>query len=377
MSDSKRESVVTLLWDIENVNELFTFKIESPVFLSNSLDRTRWKMCLYPKGCDGDADGISLSLTRCSSRNQEVQRLVLDCELSIVGEYGGNTLVSKQIKKHGFIKNHTWSPCKAFVSRYDVFDERRTDFIPYNVLHVRCRLGRSFNKSTLPELLISNSKVERSLFVWKIENFSCLKDNEVKEIHVRQSAIEAPLLSYKFCTDRNSDAAIIEIASDKRFNIAIWCKIVVVAGTGKMLQSEGQEFFSNDANPYLFPTFIKLSELLDNKTLYLPNDVLLLQVDCFFWCSKLDNIKDHPIPIPNLQICERFPSAENNDSQGKAENLGPTETFDKQSMTEFIPSPQKCDKQSMTETENTKIYLYKPENSCDREKADGIRKEKK
>ncbi|KAG8173915.1 hypothetical protein JTE90_022538 [Oedothorax gibbosus] len=68
MSDSERKDVVTLLWDIENFNELFDFKIESPVFLSHSLDRTRWKMCLYPKGCDGDADDISLSLTRCGSR---------------------------------------------------------------------------------------------------------------------------------------------------------------------------------------------------------------------------------------------------------------------------------------------------------------------
>ncbi|KAG8195042.1 hypothetical protein JTE90_029622 [Oedothorax gibbosus] len=367
MSNSNREDVVTLLWEIENFNELFTHKIESPVFLSHSLDRTRWKMCLYTDWYDHNNDDyISLSFTRCGSGDTEVEKIVLDGELSIVDEYGESSLVSQQLKNHVFVKDHSWSPCKAFVSRNDVFFKRRADFIPDNLLQVRCRIWRSFNITTLSELIIYHTKIERSHFTWKIENFSCIKDHEVKEMHVKKHSSESPILSYRFYTDEIFDKAIIEMISNSSFNMSIWCEITALNSTGERFNSESYNFTSNDENLYERCLTLILSDLLNNKTLYLPMDALSLRVECFYWISDINVSR---ITIPNTHVFESFQSVEKSDSKGRAENVMPTETNDKQSMTKSIPSSPKCHQQSMIETDNSKVFHFNPGKSCEREKS--------
>ncbi|KAG8177235.1 hypothetical protein JTE90_028690 [Oedothorax gibbosus] len=352
MSD-KCEDVVTLLWDIENINKLFTYKIESPVFLSHSLDRTRWKMCLYPKGRDNNSDHMSFSIIRCGSWISEVNRIILDGELSIMDELGEPSLVSKHIKNHGFIKDHSWSTCKTFVSSDDVFNKRRTDFIPYNVLHVRCRLWKSFNNTTLSELITSHTKIERSYFIWKIENFSCLKDHEVKKMHVKTPFSGSPTLSYRFYTDEIYDEAIIEIKPNNGFNLSIWCEVMALNSTGERFDWKYNAFTLNDECIYERCLTLNLSRLLNNKTLYLPMDALSLRIDSFYWSS---DVNVSPITIPNMQICENIPSTEKSDCQGEAENV--------------MSSPRKYDQQSMTKTDNTEVYHFKPDKSCEKEKCD-------
>lgn len=301
-----RNDVVTLLWDIENFSyiDVFSQKLESAVFLSKSLDRTKWKIGCEMSCDDGTEDYYYFYLTRCPSDadQNEVDMIVLDCELSIIEE-NGTSLVSELVTKHDFKKIHNWSTGREFVLKNDVLIDKRVKFMPYNTLHVRCQMSRSCNKITLPELLNVQTKMERNIFFWNIKKFSNRKTDEVIDVLVKKKVGQTLVLSYKCYKDEKRDKVIFEITSNKSdASIDLYCELWALDCTGKGFCKVVDDFPLPNENPYQLSFSRDLSNLLLNKELYLPMDVLSLRVDTFFWCN--DNAENYSSPIQNVQVCE-------------------------------------------------------------------------
>ncbi|CAL1280886.1 unnamed protein product [Larinioides sclopetarius] len=274
-TSGERKATFTYIWAIENGNSLiFGTSVSSPVFTVNSLEVSKWSLGWYVFGSD-----IRLFLQR-EQDCAEPERIELDYELSFLGTNGLPLI--KRTGTHTFRRGF-YSGFSKFAVRDEVFCRRRAEFLPRDVLTVRCRMLRKANGTLKPQVCFARTSfgLDRRCFVWTIKDFSSLPLGHKTTLFLKSTSEAASDLLLNFCLKEYDGKECVSIDID-RDDVT---KLSGITGEIAILDVEGTVVHSEKIYLNYFKRnmslckFIEKSKLLSNVTYFLPNDVLSLRCE--------------------------------------------------------------------------------------------------
>ncbi|GFY51903.1 hypothetical protein TNIN_51341 [Trichonephila inaurata madagascariensis] len=173
----------TYSWSIENHN--YSWKkngeyILSPYFIVDNMEKTKWRLALYPKGrTESSKDIISVDLIRGEDRKGP-ERVMVCFEFSILAT-DGSVLVSTGTIACSFVKGLSMG-FDCFVKCDEVLKTRMKDYLPGNVLTVRCTMWKNIYKDAGIGSCFARTRilVERRSFMWNIKQFNSLQESLYK-----------------------------------------------------------------------------------------------------------------------------------------------------------------------------------------------------
>ncbi|GFS70584.1 hypothetical protein NPIL_320311 [Nephila pilipes] len=254
---------VTMYWNIENYSYCWKMKyesIKSPEF-NVDLIKSTWRLVLYPKGLL-DESNIS-----CTS---QVFKL-FEYELVFLAE-DGSVLV--------LFPNKCISSISS-VLREVVTKTKREEFLSRDTLKIRCRLWRN-DGHALPAVTIfarTVLNVIKTNFLWNIENFSALEQRH--KVYCDPRSKETNEMVTLSLGVSEEDIIKVHIKSrDKKVKFLNF-QSLITDSKGNKIDCGKREICLLDINKdatYSLPFTIKY--VMDNKQLYLKNDVLPLYCEC-------------------------------------------------------------------------------------------------
>ncbi|GBN29037.1 TD and POZ domain-containing protein 5 [Araneus ventricosus] len=249
----------TFLWKIENLSHCCMKKgeiIDRPAFISNALEDTKWSLLLYPMG------GTDENYVDCFLYRER------DCRGPKVIE--ANYQIAILNKDGSFLTERTKSNCILKKGEYS------------DTLTVQCTIWKKDETPVKTEHIFARTvfKVTRRSFVWRIDEFSTLNPGFRNKF--RDGLIRFDLVFHeKLDLVKKLDIDIISFnESIKYFSF----KISIVNSEGEKENCGVHEYFAGELKKGVLsiPLFSKM--MMENKTRYLQNDVLLL--DCEYVSSN-------------------------------------------------------------------------------------------
>ncbi|GFY75466.1 hypothetical protein TNIN_181381 [Trichonephila inaurata madagascariensis] len=179
----KREGY-TFLWKIENFSSAWHRtgeKIESPIFTLDKIDRTQWRLLLYPKG-ENVANYIAYYLKRYEY-SKGPKSIEINFEFSFLTEEGA-VLQPSVALKDSFKNGEAKGTCQ-FKLR-EVFLPK---CLPQDILTAYCRVWISgrINMGSVKMFANTIIKVEKLSFIWNIENFSKMGTSQTKVYGIKSA----------------------------------------------------------------------------------------------------------------------------------------------------------------------------------------------
>ncbi|GBM19245.1 hypothetical protein AVEN_142493-1 [Araneus ventricosus] len=218
---------------------------------------------------------ISLHLTRIK-KGSDTTRVEVEFQLSLL-EADVTPLISKRDTKP--IGPGEFFQFYGFASRDDVFQDRRSEFLPNGALAVRCQMFKPECSIPQIELCFAQTQMgEQRSFVWVIRDLSTLGLEERRStlLQMTTKAAPSPLLSFY----PSEDEVKIELTytCHKRELFAVF-KISVLDAEGKVVYSiELQRWIETEQFKFLeFPALVTKREPTENKDLFLPSNTLNLK----------------------------------------------------------------------------------------------------
>ncbi|GFY44625.1 TD and POZ domain-containing protein 4 [Trichonephila inaurata madagascariensis] len=276
---------LTYIWAVENVTDYFLSQrlVTSPPVMVDSLHKTVWSLQLLYGGQNQET--IFCFLKREQDGDESgVENIEIDFEISILSADGSP--LSKSRNRWPANMHKTNSRVLELV-RKDVVFKRRAEFLPKNVLTLRCQVWNRSSETPRSELYFARSKVrvERRCFVWAVKGFGSLPLGQKTTLLVQPTGKggPAPRLNI-FLEDVDNEIVVtIEVeagAGKERYGFQ--CEISVLDFEGKAFFTQGVRDFmyGRHEDCLRFSPFITRNELVTNKCLVLPNDVLSL--NCAF-----------------------------------------------------------------------------------------------
>ncbi|GFQ89257.1 tdpoz3 [Trichonephila clavata] len=265
-------------WEIEN----FTFcwqketeGIYSPLFSAESIENSKWKLRLNPKGIDGNF--ISCYLKRAPTDGRP-PFIAVYFDL-IFRNVNGSILKEVYNIKHSF-------PLELGLGSHE-FMERKNLILPRGILIVSCRLSRSCEKATyvVEQFAKTVIKVDHKLFDWSIAKFTNMKLDEKKSLSIKLTSAEDLLSLDLFIStgEYSEEIILVSISSSlKRIRFVI-VKLILKDTEGNMVECGRKEFYADTAENFkTLPLIFTKSKLLRKKDLYLKDDQLCLGCVCAF-----------------------------------------------------------------------------------------------
>ncbi|GFQ66651.1 TD and POZ domain-containing protein 3 [Trichonephila clavata] len=261
----------------------------SPEFAVDSMEDSDWRLCLAPRGHLG-SNCISFFLERMPRRGPE--SIEVEFDLAFLAR-DGSVLELKQIERSRFLSSgyDSYKGHYEFANRDDVLKIRKEAFLPQDTLRTLCKIWRQDKKVMESTQIFARTiiNVERRSFVWNIEKFSTLKPDQ-KTTSVMRSISKEVLMTFGFslnCEQCGEDKIILSIESSFNNIKCLTFECFVLDARGGQINSGRFDFFPNDLTRAVsFPLLLTKRNLLNNKRLYLKNDVLLLNCECAFSTRK-------------------------------------------------------------------------------------------
>ncbi|KAF8787710.1 Speckle-type POZ protein like [Argiope bruennichi] len=278
----------TFLWKIENINHCWLEMkepIESPPFIADALEGTKWSLRLYPMGLT-DKNYVCFDILRkrkCNGPEDiriNFQLVALDKDELYLTERTATKCDFKKSVGKGY---------PTFESREKIFITEREAFLPDDTLTLQCTIWNEGQKPVNPKYLYARTvfKVNRRSFVWKIDNFSALTSGMNNKF--KDDLIEFDF-DIKEGLDLEKKLVVKNISYDESLKyISFTVNVIDSEKKKKILGS--QEYFADDLKEGVLPTLLNLKTLLENKRLYFPDDVLHL--DCEYTYSNGDILFEH------------------------------------------------------------------------------------
>ncbi|KAF8796455.1 hypothetical protein HNY73_000826 [Argiope bruennichi] len=264
-------------WNIENFPHWLKKRqqIDSPCFITDSLETTKWSLRLYPKGNKNvNENFVSLFLVRrkdCSGPD----RKEINYQLAFVDKDGffltEHTAFGDTFKK---------GQCRGFPEfeeRNKVFASERKTFLSGHILRVQCTVWKINEIFGITRNISSRTvfKVNRRSLVWKLEKFSLLKPGLKRR--VKDNLIDFHLvLNEGLDFEKKIDIEIISFdESIKYFSL----NILIIDSDGKEEECGICEYYLDDLKKRNLsaPEFSKM--VMENRSRYLPNDVLSFNIE--------------------------------------------------------------------------------------------------
>ncbi|GBN79713.1 hypothetical protein AVEN_162693-1 [Araneus ventricosus] len=265
----------TYIWAIENGYSLtFGTILSSPVFIVNSLEMTKWSLGWYVFGSD-----IRLFLQR-EQENAGPEWIEIDYDLSFLGADGLPLI--KNTGTFPFRKGF-YSGFSKFAEKDEVFCLRRAEFLPRDVLTVRCRMWRKTNKTLKPHVCFARTRfgLDRHCFVWAIKDFSSLPLGYKTTRLLKSTSVGASALILNFCLKEYGGKVCVSIDIERKDVTkipGITGEIALLDGEGAVVHSETicLNYFKRNMD---LCRFVEKPKLLSSVNNLLPNDVLSLRCE--------------------------------------------------------------------------------------------------
>ncbi|GFY49441.1 hypothetical protein TNIN_158031 [Trichonephila inaurata madagascariensis] len=279
----------TYTWKVKN----FSFwcqrncdTITSPDFFVQTTGMTKWRLqvCLKEGYSDNsDDDFISFYLERMESSG-ELENVPVHFDLAFLA-IDGSVLVTEGVFKKSFTENERWGT-DLFLKREEVFE--RKDYLPDDVLTARCRMWNSFGGIERNVHCFARTRIttERRAFVWNIKLFSSF---QTSKYYINSSSDGNCILTLKLLpVESEMDETFINLelnATDPNFKF-LTLRLYLVDTSGNKVECLSEEFVFIDDDQFICPSICTLTfskeKLVENRNLYLPNDVLKLYCECAF-----------------------------------------------------------------------------------------------
>ncbi|CAL1262217.1 unnamed protein product [Larinioides sclopetarius] len=275
--DSKRKCF-TFIWQLENASycwQKYPESIHSPSFTVDEIHETNWKLELYPFFDKNDAIGFFLRRLA----DNYAGSVQIDCELASLSS-DGTVLHTFKRKK---LEIGSAGITGGSVARKKVFPT-----ISKHSLTIRCRIWESFVEMPKQVQCFARTRitVEKRSFMWSTENFSSLKSLEKRTCEIKSHDNSKKFMSLElFSTgglicDETIRFKIIPNYQDMKMSTF---QLSVVDASKNAVKCFQDEFWASDTyDSKDFTLFCTKSELMEKKSVYLPNDVLSLWCECVF-----------------------------------------------------------------------------------------------
>ncbi|GBM77697.1 Speckle-type POZ protein B [Araneus ventricosus] len=280
--DDCKRKCFTFIWKLENASYCWqsdTECIESPSFTVDEIHETNWKLKLYPSF----QNKIGFFLERQADDKGTV---AIGCELAFLSS--DDTALHALKIKNEEIGKKGYCGSNRFASWSEVFSEKISVFLPKDTLTVRCRMWKSVDEMSKDVQCFARTRisVEKRSFLWNIENFSSLKSYGKKTYEMKSHengknfmSLELFLTGGRLCDETVRFKMIPNYENIKKSTF----QLSVVDASKNTVKFFQDEFCYRDpCGSKDFTLFCTKSELLEKKSIYLPNDVLSLWCECAF-----------------------------------------------------------------------------------------------
>ncbi|GBL89402.1 Speckle-type POZ protein [Araneus ventricosus] len=275
----------TFQWKIENISHcwwLFAEGMTSPSFIADALEGTKWCLFLYLTGNRNEED-VSVYLHRkgdCSGPNI----IEINFQLAFLGA-DGSLLKERNVSKHGFLRKSS-KGFQKFESRKKMFFTEKEAFLPQDALMFQCTLWRKDESLVKSKHFYARTvfNVSRSFFVWSIRNFSTVNAGLRRKF--KDNLFDFDLVLNEDI-DKKLDIDMISLDDSVRY-ISFNTSIIDLE---EKKENCGIKNCSADDLKVgvLSPVLIFPKKLMENKSRYLPNDVLSLGFEFAFWTKESES----------------------------------------------------------------------------------------
>ncbi|KAF8770794.1 Speckle-type POZ protein like [Argiope bruennichi] len=266
----------TYIWTIENASDLNLKKLLiSPVFTVKLLEMTQW--CVGLKIC---GPNIHFYVYRVQDSGGPEQ-IKIYYEFSFLSHDGVPLIMNADTK---VFSRGGHSEFPEFVKTDEVFSRRKAEFLPKNVLTVRCCIWRKVIETPQPNVCYARTHfgMDHHRFVWIINNFNSIPvGHKIKRV-VKSTAAESSNHTLIFCVRETNGEAYICVD----FHIGVMGIDDAIKGEIALLNVNGIVVERKnilkcvDKNDIFLNAFVFAKQtLLANKTALLPNDTLSLRCE--------------------------------------------------------------------------------------------------
>ncbi|GBO28546.1 TD and POZ domain-containing protein 4 [Araneus ventricosus] len=274
-------------WKIENLSyfsENIRERIESPHFMVDALNGMTWSLLVYPRGDKCNEDYISAYLF---TENVDSPALPTEVkfELALIGKDG--SVLESDVCEYNFKETRGYG-CHRFATLKDVYDTKRSMFLPQNTLTVRCKIWKKGESMDQDVRYFARTRigVEKRSFLWNLEEFSTLESENKCTYLIKSPKNDEQIMSVDlFVTAGVNCDEIIRFElfpKDKTIKYSTFRLSLVDASGNKVECNQEELWFDEERECEKFSFFFTRNKLLANKRMFLPNDVLSLQWDWAF-----------------------------------------------------------------------------------------------
>ncbi|CAL1295025.1 unnamed protein product [Larinioides sclopetarius] len=283
-------------WKIEHVFHWWWLKkgegIESPVFIADDLEETKWTLWFYPMEEENESN-VGIYLQREKDCNGP-DVMEVNYQFAFLAK-DGSILKEKTALKNRFSKNDNWG-FSTFEERERVFVNERELFLPEDTLNVQCTIWVTDQKPFKSNQLFATSviKVKRRCCVWSIDK----PHNLISDIRnkFRDYLIACNLLLYK-----NLDRLRVSFSSLDDSIKYISCSISIIDTEERKENCGIKKYFADDLSqmPLKFKVWLFSKNLIENRSRYFPNDVLSLDFEFVLLTVENSNCRGNSVQLEN------------------------------------------------------------------------------
>ncbi|KAF8771275.1 Speckle-type POZ protein B like protein [Argiope bruennichi] len=277
----------SITWKIENMtgcDQKFEEAIVSPRFIVDTLDKTTWQIGMSPRGISDFENCIGLYLCRHKNDKSDVT-MDVKIEFAFIGK-DGSVLVS-DVTDYAFSEDDLYG-FDSFAQKEEIFNTKRSLFIPEDTLTVRCRIWKNGEGMSQHVQCLARTRleVEKRSFLWNLKDFSTVELDKKCKYSIKTHMNDNSVMDIDmFETEgKNSDKIIRCVLSLQDEKIK-YCtlRLSLVNESGNKIESHRQEFwFSKKDKSAEFTFFFTKKMLMENKQLFLPRDILTLHWELVF-----------------------------------------------------------------------------------------------
>ncbi|GFY55611.1 TD and POZ domain-containing protein 3 [Trichonephila inaurata madagascariensis] len=343
---TREKKCFSFTWAIENFSFCWQKKgesISSPTFIADTIERSRWKLVLYP---DGEMSARNNSISFFLRREEDSKgptHLNIFFELSFLA-VDGSVVMSGDIFEYSFDRDKSCGFSEFMKKESLQFHKKQSP--PEDILTARCRMWKKFGQITEERQCFARTRigVERRSFVWTIPEFSSYGE---KKFDIKSILDDKRVMTLNLSLERGNlflEHAIFPELQVFLVDRTVKCSIFhfhLLDVFGNRVEYFKQKCIFTEHNEHIYPSFISIEELIHNEN-YLANDVLTLHCECSFTAGIVsEEIEKVCQGCPLSLACEDLESNTSLDLTILQENL---ESLHKEN---FL-----CDTKLMTKTKS-------------------------
>ncbi|GFQ71293.1 speckle-type POZ protein [Trichonephila clavata] len=163
--------------------------------------------------------------------------------------------------------------------RKELFQLHKQQYLPKDILTACCRMCKKFGQITEERQCFARTRigVERRSFVWTIPEFSFYG---MRKFNIKSILDDKKVMTLNLFLERDIFPDLQVFLIDRTLKCSTF-HIHLLDAFGNRVEYLKHKFIFAEHNEHLYPSFISVEELIEEKDLYLPNDVLTLLFYCW------------------------------------------------------------------------------------------------